>query len=56
MEQELFCRARLGAERGDKVIALIEETTGQLCPCKQGQVCPLSPAAIETPPLVVEVA
>lgn len=43
---QLFCHARLGLERGDRVIALVEETTGELCPCKQARACPLAPEAV----------
>ena len=30
-----------GLERGQQIVDLIEAATGQPCPCKQGNDCPL---------------
>lgn len=39
----LTCQAIYGIERGGELVALLEDATGELCPCKQGRVCPLLP-------------
>lgn len=41
----LPCKEKFGEVRGSEVIALIERTTGELCPCKAGRACPLLPNA-----------
>lgn len=48
----LTCQAMYGIERGDRIIAVLEEATGEPCPCKQGVVCPLMPAdSVELEPV-----
>lgn len=37
----LPCKARFGEVRGREIQVLVEESTGDICPCKQGQPCPL---------------
>jgi hypothetical protein len=39
----LTCEAMYGNERGGQMVAMIEDVTAELCPCKQGAVCPLLP-------------
>ena len=39
----LGCEVLFTTERGRAVQELIEGATGELCPCKQGKVCPLLP-------------
>ncbi len=41
----LLCKEKLGEVRGAELVALVERATGEKCPCKQGRVCPLLPAA-----------
>lgn len=47
------CEVMWGDDRAVKVQALVEESTGQLCPCKRGEGCPLLPkdmaARLENP-------
>lgn len=40
----LPCAQMFGQVAGDEIIELIERTTGEQCPCKQGRRCPLLPA------------
>jgi hypothetical protein len=44
----LACEAIFGRERGAKIIARVEEATGQACPCKQGLPCPIAPPMVPT--------
>ena len=37
----LPCEALFGLERGAQIVAAVEQDTGDVCPCKQGRVCPL---------------
>lgn len=37
------CEVMWGDERAVKVQALVEESLGDLCPCKRGEVCPVLP-------------
>jgi len=37
----LPCQALFGIERGNQIVAAVEEDLGGPCPCKQGLVCPL---------------
>jgi hypothetical protein len=46
--EKLFCQESLGDARGAGVIALIETTSGTLCPCKRGLACPLAPVPTST--------
>lgn len=47
----LTCHTIFGVQRGDELLELIEETTGQPCPCRRGQPCPLMPnTAVVEPP------
>lgn len=39
----LACKEMFGEVRGSEIIELVERTTGEACPCKQGFVCPLLP-------------
>lgn len=50
----LTCQAIYGRERGGELVALIEDATGELCPCKEGRTCPLLPRddAPTMPPLL----
>lgn len=41
---ELPCVRIFGAVQGSEIIELIERTTGEPCPCRQGRQCPLLPA------------
>jgi len=41
----LACKAMFGEVRGAEIVDLVERTTGEACPCKQGRVCPLLPAS-----------
>jgi hypothetical protein len=38
---ELECTKIFGQVRGAEIVELVERTTGQPCPCKQGRPCPL---------------
>lgn len=40
-----------GVKEGHKVRVLIEEATGEPCPCSQGKCCPLVPAENPWPSL-----
>jgi hypothetical protein len=40
----LWCEALMPTARAVALQGLIEEQTGQPCPCKQGHACPLMPA------------
>lgn len=37
------CKRVFGEVRGSEIVDLMERTTGELCPCKQGAPCPLLP-------------
>lgn len=39
----LTCEAIYGIERGARMLNIIEQSTGEACPCKQGAPCPLLP-------------
>lgn len=39
----LTCQTIYGKERGAQLVAFLEQSTGEPCPCKQGQPCPLMP-------------
>jgi hypothetical protein len=45
----LLCEAIYGRERGAQIVALIELSSGETCPCKQGRPCPLMPVDVEVP-------
>lgn len=45
----LPCQALFGMERGDQIVAHIEEVTGQPCPCKRGMMCPFVGPVEEAP-------
>lgn len=38
------CERLFGETRGQQIQALVEEATGELCPCKAGRSCPLGEA------------
>jgi hypothetical protein len=40
-QEELLCVKLFGLARGAEVVELVERTTGELCPCRRGLVCPL---------------
>lgn len=43
MPQDLLhCQAMFGLERGNQIQALVEDATGEDCPCIQGRTCPLA--------------
>lgn len=37
------CKTIYGNERGAALQSYLEGATGQPCPCRQGQICPLMP-------------
>lgn len=39
------CEAIYGAEQGDAIEELVTLATGQSCPCRRDQPCPLTDAA-----------
>ena len=43
------CVTLFGRERGADVNRMIEEATGEPCPCKQGGRCPLLPRPDDPP-------
>lgn len=43
----LPCKKMFGEVRGAEIVELIERTTGEDCPCKQGRACPILPAKSE---------
>lgn len=43
------CEVMWGDDRAVKVQALVEESLGDLCPCKRGLVCPVLPRDMELP-------
>lgn len=45
------CERLFGATRGAEIQALVEESCGGPCPCKQGAPCPLTPGTQERPRL-----
>jgi hypothetical protein len=49
------CQRLFGSERGRVIIEMIEEVTGQPCPCKRGLRCLLTPpiGGVPFPPPVV---
>lgn len=43
MPQDLLhCQAMFGLERGNQIQTLVEDATGEDCPCIQGRTCPLA--------------
>ena len=52
----LPCQAIFGVEKGDDIIALVEQAIGEPCNCKRGLHCPLVPFRTEeaqaAPPVV----
>lgn len=45
----LTCEVIYGQERGRQLRACIEGATGQPCPCRQGQACPLMADVVPAP-------
>lgn len=39
--EALPCTSIFGPAKGLEIIELIERTTGEACPCRQGRPCPL---------------
>lgn len=37
----MLCEAAFGLVRGREIQQLVEDSTGEACPCKQGRPCPL---------------
>lgn len=52
----LTCEAIFGNERGGQLRKCIEDSTGEVCPCRQGKSCPLMPADVPTPRESLELA
>ena len=53
MSQTLPCKALFGDVRGSEIVELVEATTGEACPCKQGRPCPLLPIDSDARPGVI---
>ena len=37
------CERAMGLVRGREIRELVEAATGDVCPCRKGQICPLLP-------------
>lgn len=54
MSELLPCEVAMGLIRGREIQELVTEATGQTCPCRLGEPCPLLPyAGVEDPALKV---
>lgn len=45
----LECERAMGLLRGREIQELVKSATGDICPCKKGQMCPLLSASIDRP-------
>jgi hypothetical protein len=44
----LGCELLFSVEKAEQVQRMVEEATGEQCPCKRSAPCPLLPASLKT--------